>query len=353
LLDSLLQETTMLKFGLLLLAGLAAGQPFRTKFFSPYNFYKSKYEHSGFQQQPFSRTYAKPLAYAYLGDPMAQVRVENPMEMDMHSKPYHGFHHTQKMVGEQFFKHPGHEHDSDELQEIPYSIIQDFGPYELRDYPEASFACVKSEVDNAKDPMAGLENVNPYVLMNSRRWRKQPSSIMFMELFKYISGVNKEGDEIEMTRPVSTHHSIKKKQFGGDLEVQEMCFYIPAEHQANPPQPLENSPVYIHKRPSMRVYALQFGGYALSSDVWQQQKDILENLLIGKSHHDTEYFTNGYDSPMTLFNRRNEIWIQSLEAGAPVVAAVVAEAEDEEDEPVAEPEHVLPAEDKVIEKKKE
>ena len=32
-------------------------------------------------------------------------------------------------------------------------------------------------------------------------------------------------------RPVSTHHSVKKVQFGGDLEVQEMCFYIPAEHQ--------------------------------------------------------------------------------------------------------------------------
>jgi len=344
----------MLKLGLLLVLGVAAGQPFRQHFSSPYSVFKSKFmDHSSFQQ-PFSRTYAKPLSYAYMSEPMAQVRMAGyPMDMEMHAKPYHGFHHDQKMVGEQFFKHPGHDHDEDELEEAPYTMIQDFGPYELREYPSANYACVKSEVDTAADPMAGLENVNPYVLMSSKRWKKQPSSIMFMELFKYISGVNKEGNEIEMTRPVSTHHSIKKKQFGGDLEVQEMCFYVPAEHQANPPQPLENSPVYIFKRPTMRVYVLRFGGFALSSDTWQKNHDLLENLLIGKPHHDTEYYTNGYDSPMTLFNRRNEVWIQDLEAGAPVIAAVVAEVdEDEEDEPVAEPEHVLPAEEKKQKKTK-
>ena len=31
---------------------------------------------------------------------------------------------------------------------------------------------------------------------------------MFRRLFKYISGVNQEGKEIEMTRPVSTLHKV-------------------------------------------------------------------------------------------------------------------------------------------------
>jgi hypothetical protein len=28
------------------------------------------------------------------------------------------------------------------------------------------------------------------MIMTSKRWKKSPSSIMFMELFKYIAGVN-------------------------------------------------------------------------------------------------------------------------------------------------------------------
>ena len=42
----------------------------------------------------------------------------------------------------------------------------------------------------------------------STRFQKTPASIMFRRLFKYISGVNQEGKEIEMTRPVSTLHKV-------------------------------------------------------------------------------------------------------------------------------------------------
>jgi hypothetical protein len=34
----------------------------------------------------------------------------------------------------------------------------------------------------------------------------------------------------------------------GDVEVQEMCFYIPQKFQSNPPRPLDRSPVYILER---------------------------------------------------------------------------------------------------------
>jgi len=40
------------------------------------------------------------------------------------------------------------------------------------------------------DSDAGLEKENPFMIMTSKRWKKSPSSIMFMELFKYIAGVN-------------------------------------------------------------------------------------------------------------------------------------------------------------------
>ena len=35
------------------------------------------------------------------------------------------------------------------------NVISFLKPYELREYPSVKFACVKSEVDNAEDPMAG------------------------------------------------------------------------------------------------------------------------------------------------------------------------------------------------------
>jgi len=290
----------------------------------------------------------QPLSFTYMNEPMGAVQVA-PSTYSNHGV-------NTKMVGQQFFKHPGshhgnnkghHGHDDEDTEELPYTLVQDFGPYELREYPASKFSCVKSEVDNAEDPMAGLKNVNPMMLMGSKRWRKSPTSIMFKELFKYISGVNKEGQEISMTRPVSTHHKIIEKRDLGDLEVVEMCFYIPAEHQANPPQPLDTSPVYVHTRPTMRVYAHRFGGHPISSDDWSEQRDLMEALVMGKAHNQDEYYTNGYDSPMQLFNRRNEVWMEDTSFVAADLSEerVVEVGDGAGEEAVAEPEHVLPEED--------
>ena len=73
---------------------------------------------------------------------------------------------------------------------------------------------------------------------------------MFRRLFKYISGVNQEGQEIAMTRPVSTLHKVSfhflvsildpaddplskvvREDSLGNLEALLMCFYLPSEYQ--------------------------------------------------------------------------------------------------------------------------
>ena len=46
---------------------------------------------------------------------------------------------------------------------------QNYGNYEKRHYPEAVMACTYDLVDQAGDPLAGLEGNNPYTIMNSRR----------------------------------------------------------------------------------------------------------------------------------------------------------------------------------------
>ena len=77
---------------------------------------------------------------------------------------------------------------------------------------------------------------------------------MFRRLFKYISGVNQEGKEIEMTRPVSSLHKVglQLPSFHPDLPVQGgeggqpgqprdaahvllLAFRVPA-HTLSPPQ---------------------------------------------------------------------------------------------------------------------
>jgi len=343
--------------------------------------------------------------YAYMKDPMASVPFDKatPYHHKNMQKPYHGDHghnedhahpygdhghnehnedhphphgdpHSEAheennsyfkafknlisyMAGEKYFKNQEgdiinfldeskNEHDEEEL---PYEVIQNYGNYKKRKIPSASYVCVQDKVDTAADPLAGLtfNGIEDAIeVMQSRRWNKRPSSKMFKKLFKYISGVNDRTEEINMTRPVTTLHHVEKKDYLGNVEVQEMCFYLPQKYQANhihqgdgqdggpsprharhaavmAPQPLDDS-VFLHTRPSMTVYVRQFGGFVMSAEQWVEHKEALEEDLLGKPHHDNEFFTVGYDSPFAFNNRRNEVWIQCLEPGQPVVEAVVA-----------------------------
>ena len=180
---------------------------------------------------------------------------------------------------------------------------------------------------------------------------------MFQRLFKYISGVNQEGQEVEMTAPVMTLHKVTTDHslFGGtsscpqvvkedrlgDLEMQLMCFYLPSKYQNNhhhkvphssytsivlasvqetkpagpptkpaprhaavfPPMPMEGSHVVLYNRPEMSAYARRFGGWALTAETWEQHRQQLREDLIGKRVRENEYFTVSYDSPMQMVNR--------------------------------------------------
>ena len=56
-------------------------------------------------------------------------------------------------------------------------------------------------------------------------------------------------------------------------------------------------------RPTMRVYARRFGGFPLTAEAWEAERKQLETDLVGKPHHDTEYYTVGYNSPHIQTNR--------------------------------------------------
>ena len=121
---------------------------------------------------------------------------------------------------------------------------------------------------------------------------------------RYISGVNKEQEEVAMTAPVLT----SLKLLANNQVTKEMCFYMEKKHQANPPTPVDPD-VKIVTNKEITVYVHRFGGYAMKDavNIREAQKfaEVLDNdgVEVDKSF----FYTAGYDSPMKFWNRRNEI----------------------------------------------
>ena len=72
---------------------------------------------------------------------------------------------------------------------------------------------------------------------------------------RYISGVNVQYEEIEMTVPVLTQMKLLKN----NMINKQMCFYLNKKHQENPPTPIDKD-VKIEKNEEMTVYVHTFGG---------------------------------------------------------------------------------------------
>ncbi|XP_062585678.1 heme-binding protein 2-like isoform X2 [Saccostrea cucullata] len=128
----------------------------------------------------------------------------------------------------------------------------------------------------------------------------------FWKLFNYIQGENEKEMKIDMTAPVST-----KVEPGAGPNCEStftVSFFIPPEHQENPPQP-KNPNVFIEERPEFEAYVKTFGGFA-KEDSWINEAQKLSEDLKEKTNEVRQdyWFTAGYNSPFQLFGRTNEIW---------------------------------------------
>merc|ERR1712037_548422 len=145
-----------------------------------------------------------------------------------------------------------------DYQEVPYETIQKLNGYEERRYPSVKWACTEAtydiEEENEEDE-EGSEEWNLVKMMqmmtNKKSWKKKPQNQMFMKLFRYISGVNKE----------------------------------------------------------RVVFVKQFGGYAMKDSVWAKEALKFAEELSDRADEVefSPYLTAGYDSPMKFWNRRNEV----------------------------------------------
>jgi len=198
-----------------------------------------------------------------------------------------------------------------DYEQVPYTTIQKFDDYEERVYPSVKWACTemtyeRSEEDNTEDEEGSEWNVIKMAqeMMNKKSWKTRPSSKMFMKLFRYISGVNEQTEEIEMTVPVLTRMVLLE-----DNKInKQMCFYMNKKHQANPPTPVDPD-VKIEENKEMTVFVHTFGGYAMRDNVWiKEAQQFAQKLSIKADSIDfTQFYTAGYDSPMKFWNRRNEV----------------------------------------------
>merc|ERR1711915_917244 len=88
-----------------------------------------------------------------------------------------------------------------DYEQVPYETIQMFEGYEERRYPSVNFACTeleyKMDAEESDNTEWSLERVMKWI-SNKSSWKKKPESKMFMKLFRYIAGVNKDGQEIEI-----------------------------------------------------------------------------------------------------------------------------------------------------------
>merc|ERR1712215_351549 len=171
-----------------------------------------------------------------------------------------------------------------DYQQVPYETLQKLDGYEERRYPSVKWACTEATYDvedddeETGDDSEEMSLVKMMQMMtNKKSWKKKPENQMFMKLFRYISGVNKERQEIEMTVPVLSTMT-----------------------------PMD---VKIDQNKEMVVFVKQFGGYAMKDSVWAK-----EALKFGEELQDradevdfSKYLTAGYDSPMKFWNRRNEV----------------------------------------------
>lgn len=145
-------------------------------------------------------------------------------------------------------------------------------------------------------------------MMSGSSWKKRPSSKMFMRLFRYISGVNVERQEIEMTTPVLSKMTPNMED---NTMSNRMCFYLDSAAQDNPPTPEEET-VEIDVNEPLTVAVYEFGGYAMKDSVWEKRAAEFKNKLGDRANSliTDSYFTAGYDSPMKFWNRKNEVMFQ-------------------------------------------
>lgn len=163
------------------------------------------------------------------------------------------------------------------VETAPYSLLEKDDAFEIRHYQRLVLVST---------PMSGMSE----------------QSSPFYRLFNYISGNNRDSQEIPMTAPVFMD------QVNGDSET--MAFVLPASFsKVDAPQPIDPA-VTLEQLQDYTVASVRFSGLLSTENIrrheakllaWIKERDL---QVIGGSK------AAGYNPPFTIpFLRRNEVLI--------------------------------------------
>ena len=161
-----------------------------------------------------------------------------------------------------------------ELQK--YSVVHSEEEFEIRFYPAATFATIKSEA----------------------KTYRELSGPGFRKLAGYIFGGNESETKISMTSPV---------QMDINDTISEMSFVMPSGYNSdNLPKP-NDSQVIIHKTQDEYVAALRFSGFSSDNAILHHSEKLKALLDLKGIVYTGNFRFLGYNPPWQLVGRRNEI----------------------------------------------
>jgi hypothetical protein len=165
---------------------------------------------------------------------------------------------------------------TENVEKQPYRVIQNFGEIEIRFYPSATLATVKT---------------------GARNYRELSGS-GFRRVAGYIFGGNEEGVKIAMTSPV--HMDISPKG-------SSMSFVMPEGYNpSNLPKPNDEG-IEISRSPDEYVAAIRFSGYASDNTIGENVEKLSAMLAARGISPIGNFRYLGYDPPYQIIGRRNEI----------------------------------------------
>ncbi|XP_071754890.1 heme-binding protein soul4 [Centroberyx gerrardi] len=155
--------------------------------------------------------------------------------------------------------------------------------YEERVYPAGKWACVTRGED----------------------LYEQSISMAFMKLMRFICKENSAGRYLGMTVPIVSY--INMMEDGNTFKKDVLtAFYLPAEFQADPPQPADPDISIVSRDPFRVVSRLFFG--TTTEETVGQQIGLLWEILDGSDDLQRQnYMVAVYENPGVPC-RRNEIW---------------------------------------------
>ncbi|XP_053472327.1 heme-binding protein 2 isoform X2 [Ictalurus furcatus] len=133
------------------------------------------------------------------------------------------------------------------------------------------------------------------------------AAMAFRRLYQYITGTNQAGIQMEMTAPVLVE--VPEETHTWEPALYTLSFLLPSVFQRDrPPAPI-NDKVYFTEMPEMDVYVRSYGGWMLSVSSRLHTHLLTKELQrVNANYNHTHHYAVGYDSPLKLLHRHNEVW---------------------------------------------